>query len=162
MRILRISVIAGLAGVMLIAICGCAVRGSQETANQNGDEPVATVTYCQLLKDPKRFHNKVVRVNAVFDRGFERSSLSDEAECSKGKPAHASQSDTWVSYDKAFVMEGNSDEAKNNQDVSGFGKWFITAVGRFRRAKGPQRFGHLGCCKYDFALIRIESSEKIR
>ena len=162
MRIFRTSVIVGLAGVMLVAICGCAVRGSQDTVNQNGDEPVATVTYCQLLKDPKRFHNKVVRVNAIFERGFERSSLFDEAECSKGKPAHASQSDTWVSYDKTFVMEGDSEEAKNNQDVSGFGKWFITAVGRFRRGEDPQRFGHLGCCKYDFALIRIESSEKIR
>ena len=43
MRIFRTSVIASLAGVMLLVICGCAVRGSQETANQNGDEPVATV-----------------------------------------------------------------------------------------------------------------------
>src|SRR5688572_31317206 len=43
MRIFRTSVVAGIAGVMLVAICGCAVRGSQETANQNGDEPVATV-----------------------------------------------------------------------------------------------------------------------
>ena len=156
---MRTSVFAGVAGVMLFVICGCAVRGSQETANQNGDEPVATVTYCQLLKDPKRFHNKVVRINAVFERGFEKSSLSDHEGCSKGRPGYA-QSDTWVSYDKAFIMEGDSDEAKDNQNVSGFGKWWITAVGRFRRGEGPQRFGHLGCCKYDFALIKIESSEK--
>ena len=162
MRIIRYSVIAGLAGVMLIVMWGCAVRGSQETPNQNGDEPVATVTYCQLLKDPKRFHNKVVRVNAVFERGFEKSSLFDEADCSKGKPGHASQSDTWVSHDKAFIIDGDSDEAKSNRNVSGFGKWFITAVGRFRRAEGPRRFGHLGCCKYEFALIRIETSEKLR
>ena len=160
MRIIRTSVSASLAGVMLIVICGFAARGSQD-ANQNGDEPVATVTYCQLLKDPKRFHNKVVRVNAVFERGFEKSSLSDEGDCSKGKSGSA-QSDTWVSQDKAFVVDGDSEEAKNNQRVSGFGKWWITAVGRFRRGEGPQRFGHLGCCKYDFALIKIENSEKLR
>lgn len=162
MRIIRTLVFVSVAGVMLVMIYDCAVRGSQETANQNGDEPVATVTYCQLLKDPKRFHNKVVRVNAVFERGFERSSLSDEEDCSKGKPASASQSDTWVSHDKSFVIDGDSDEAKKNRNVSGFGKWFITAVGRFRRAEDPQRFGHLGCCKYEFALIRIETSEKLR
>src|ERR1041384_890226 len=156
MRIIRTSVFAGL---VMIVIYGCSVRGSQETANQNTDEPVATVTYCQLLKDPKRFHNKVVRVNAVFGRGFEKSSLSDEGDCSRGKSGSA-QSDTWVSQDKAFVVDGDSEEAKNNQKVSGFGKWWITAVGRFRRGEGPQRFGHLGCCKYEFALIKIEKSEK--
>lgn len=159
MRIIQTSVFVSLAGVMLAVICGCAVQGSQGTANQNGDEPVATVTYCQLLKDPKRFHNKVVRVNAVFERGFEKSSLFDEEGCSKGK--QAGQSDTWVSHDKSFVIDGDSEEAKNNNSVSGFGKWWITAVGRFRRGEGPQRFGHLACCKYDFALIRIEKSEKL-
>ena len=158
MRIIRASVFVSLAGVMLVVISGCAVQGSQGTVS---DDPVATVTYCELLKNPKRFHDKVVRVNAVFERGFEKSSLSDEDGCSKGKPGNA-QSDTWVSHDKSFVMDGDSEEAKNNRNVSGFGKWWITAVGRFRRAEGPQRFGHLGCCKYDFALIRIEKSEKLR
>lgn len=104
----------------------------------------------------------MVRVNAVLEQGFEKASLFDEEGCSKGKPSHAAQSDTWVSYDKTFVMDGDSDEAKRNKNVSGFGKWLITAVGRFRRGEGPQRFGHLGCCKYEFALIRIESSEKLR
>ena len=161
MRVIQTSVFVSLAGMMLVAICGCAVHGSQETANQNGNEPVATVTYCQLLKDPKRFHDKVVRINAVFEQGFEKSSLSDDENCSRGKPGY-SQSDTWVSLDKSFVNDGDSEEAKNNKKVSGFGKWWITAVGRFRRGEGPQRFGHLGCCKYDFALIRIENSEKLR
>ena len=161
MRIIRASVFASVAAVMLVAICGCAVQGSQGTANQSGDEPVATVTYCQLLKDPKRFHNKVVRINAVFEQGFEKSSLSDDEGCSKGRPGYA-QSDTWVSLDKSFVTDGESDEAKNNRNVSGFGRWFITAVGRFRRAEDPHRFGHLACCKYSFALMKIEKSEKLQ
>lgn len=156
MRMTRALIFVSVAGVMLVAIYGCAVRGSQEKA---ADDPVATVTYCQLLKDPKRFHDKVVRVNAVLERGFEKSSLSDDEGCSKARPGYA-QSDTWVSYDKTFAMDGDSEEAKNNRNVSGFGKWWITAIGRFRRAEGPQRFGHLGCCKYDFALIKIENSEK--
>jgi len=159
MRIIRASVFAAVAGVMLVAIYGCAVRGSQGTAV---DDPVATVTYCELMKDPKRYHDKVVRVNALFGREFEQSSLFAEEDCSKGKPGSASQSDTWVSYYKTFVFEGDSEEAKNNRAVSGFGTWSITAVGKFRRAEGDQRFGHLACCKYDFALIRIESSEKLR
>ena len=55
MRIVRASVFVGLAGVMLVAMYGCAVQGSQGTV---GDDPVATVTYCELLKHPERFHTR--------------------------------------------------------------------------------------------------------
>ena len=156
---IRASVFVSVAGMMLVGIYGCAVQGSQGTA---ADDPVATVTYCELMKNPKRYHDKVVRVNALFSRNFEVSSLHDEEDCTKGKPDYTSQSSTWVGYDKTFAMEGDSDEAKKNQDVSGFGTWWITAVGRFRRAEGDQRFGHLACCKYSFALMKIEKSERLR
>lgn len=150
-----------LAGVALLAICGCAIKGSQGPAN-NTDGSVTTVTFCELMKHPERFHNKVVRVvDAVFEQEFEQMSLGDRGICNKNNPMDDAQFGTWVSYDKSFVMDGDSDEAKNNQKVSGFGRWLITAVGRFRRGEGPQRFGHLGCCRYDFALIRIEKSEKL-
>jgi hypothetical protein len=157
---MRIARTVSLAGVMLLVICGCTVKGSKVI--EVGDDPVATVTYCDLLKHSERFHNKVVRVTAVLEQGFEKSSLSDNEGCSKGKrTSGTAQSDTWVSFDESFVMDGDSDEAKTNRNVSGFGKWLITAVGRFRRAEGPQRFGHLGCCRYQFALIKIEKSEKL-
>ena len=159
MRMIRASIFVSVAGMMLVGIYGCAVQGSQGTA---ADDPVATVTYCELMTNPKRYHDKVVRVNALFSRNFEVSSLHDEEDCTKGKPDYTSQSSTWVGYDKTFAMEGDSDEAKKNQDVSGFGTWWITAVGRFRRAEGDQRFGHLACCKYSFALMKIEKSERLR
>ena len=159
MRMIRAAVFVSVAGMMLVGIYGCAVQGSQGTV---ADDPVATVTYCELMKNPKRYHDKVVRVNALFSRNFEVSSLHDEEDCTKAKQDYTSQSSTWVGYDKTFAMEGDSDEAKKNQDVSGFGTWWITAVGRFRRAEGDQRFGHLACCKYSFALMKIEKSERLR
>ena len=159
MRMIRASIFVSVAGMMLVAIYGCAVRGAQGTT---ADDQVPTVTYCELMKNPKRYHDKVVRVNALFTRDFEVSALHDEDDCTKGKPDDASLSSTWVGHDKAFVMEGDSDEAKTNQEVSGFGRWRIQAVGRFRRAEGDQRFGHLACCKYSFALMKIEKSEKLR
>ena len=159
MRMIRASIFVSVAGMMQVAIFGCAVQGSQSTG---ADDPVATVTYCELMKNPKRYHDKVVRVNALYGRDFEQSSLFSEEDCSKGKPDHASLSATWVSYYKTFIDDGDSEEAQNNRKVSGFGTWSITAVGKFRRAEGDQRFGHLLCCKYEFALIRIEKSEKLR
>ena len=160
MRMIRASVFVSIAGMMLVAIFGCAVQGSQGTTG--ADDQIPTVTYCELMKNPKRYHDKVVRVNALFTRDFEVSALHDEEDCTKGKPDYATLSSTWVGYDKTFVMEGDSDEAKKNQEISGFGTWWIRAVGRFRRAEGDQRFGHLMCCKYSFALMKIEKSEKLR
>ena len=66
-----------------------------------------------------------------------------------------------MNYDKSFVHNGDSEEAKQNKLISGFGQWSITAVGRFIRAKEPERFGHLGCCKFEFELIRIEKAERL-
>lgn len=51
MRIFRASVFVSVAGVMMVAIYGCTVHGSQGPA---ADDPVATVTYCELMKNPKR------------------------------------------------------------------------------------------------------------
>jgi hypothetical protein len=85
---------------MLIAIYGCAVRGSQGTT---ADDPVAAVTYCELMKDPKRYHDKVVRANALFARDFEVSSLCDPGALHEGETDYASLSSTWVGYDKTFV-----------------------------------------------------------
>lgn len=156
---IRASVFVSLAGMTLVAVFGCAVRGSQ---GPTADDQIPTVTYCELMKNPKRYHDKVVRVRALFTRRFEVSALHDEEDCTKGKPDNASLSSTWVGYDKSFLMEGDSDEAKNNQEISGFGRWWIQAVGRFRRAEGDQRFGHLMCCKYSFTLMKIEKSEKLQ
>ena len=79
---MRTVLLISLAGMALAAICGFGV-----TASQTGDDPVATVTYCELLKHPKRFHNKVVRVTAVFERDFEQSYLFDEeGGCRGGAP----------------------------------------------------------------------------
>src|SRR4029079_15063829 len=115
MRIIRASLFISVAGVMLTAIYGCAVHGSQGT---NTDEPVATVTYCELMKDPKRYDGKVIRVKAILGRNFEVSSLSSEEACSKGNPDYLTQTATWVSYYKTYVEDGDSEEAKNNRNVS--------------------------------------------
>src|SRR5687767_4490187 len=114
MRMIRASIFVSVVGMMLVAVYGCAVHGSQDTA---ADDPVATVTYCELMKNPKRYHDKVVRVNALFGRDFEQSSLFSEEDCSKGKTDYASLSATWVSYYKTFVIDGDSEEARNNRNV---------------------------------------------
>jgi hypothetical protein len=153
MRLVSTSIFFGFAGLTLSVFCTCVVTRSQaDSTSNNGDVP--TVTYCELTRTPDRFHERVVRINAIYENGFEKSYLYDP-ECRGG------QSEMWVSHDKSFVLKGDSEEAKKNRMISGFGRWSVTVVGKFVRAQAPERFGHLGCCRYQIELVRIEKSEKL-
>ena len=137
---------------VLTAMTICAVQSTDP-----GRIAVPKVTYCELIKHPDRYHNQVVQVEGVFQRDFEQSFLSDKTICEGSTP-----SQTWVGYDKSFVMDGDSEEAQTNSKIAtGFGKWSLTAIGRFRRAEGSERFGHLGCCRFQFTLMKIVNSEKL-
>ena len=149
MRMFLTTVFVGLTAV---AICACAARGAK-----GDDKAVPKITYCELIKHPEKYDDRVVEVTAIFENGFEKSYLYDTDGCKNG----LSKSETWVGFDKSFVMDGDSEEAKTNSKISGFGIWEITAIGRFKRAKGPQRFGHLGCCRYQFDFMKIVNSEKL-
>lgn len=133
---------------------GCAVTRSQTKADGGGTDVAATVSFCELVRNADRFHEKVVRVKVIYEKGFEKSYLYDP-EC------RSNTSQMWVNYHKSFVQDGDSEEARKNRMISGFGRWSVTVVGRFVRAKGPGRFGHLGCCRYEIGLVRIEESEKL-
>ena len=141
--------------MILIAVTtsACAAQGAK-----SDDNTIPKVTYCELVKHPEKYDDKVIEVTAIYGNGFEKSYLYDKDLCNNHDP---SRPQTWVAYDKSFVMEGDSEEAKTNSKISGFGVWEITAIGRFKRAKEPGRFGHLGCCLYQFNFIRIVRSEKL-
>jgi len=155
---MRLFLIAIFIGLTATAIFGFAIQEPKRTSNNTDDVMVPKVTYCELMKHPERFDYRVVQVSAVFERGFEKSYLYDDEGCNKG----LRRADTWVSHDQSFVIDGDSEEAKINNEISGFGVWSINAIGRFRRGKGPQQFGHLGCCRYEFALMKVVRSEKLR
>ena len=147
MRIFLATIVVG-----LIAVAICAGAGAKAD-----DQDVPKVTYCELLKHPKKFDDRVVEVTAIYGNGFEKSFLYDKDLCKKG----IEQPQTWVAYDKSFVMDGDSEEAKTNSAISGFGEWEVTAIGRFQRAKEPGRFGHMACCLYQFNFMKIVRSEKL-
>ena len=139
-----------------ICISSCTTIRSQTNSNRRVEDEVPTFTVCKLLENAERFDQKVVRVIGVYDNGFERSYLydSDCKTAERGGPV-------WVGRDQSFVVKGESEEAKKNRMISGFGRWQVTVVGRFVKAKAPQRFGHMGCCQYKFDFIRIEKSEQL-
>lgn len=154
MRQFLTSILLIFLGLALAMMSGCAVTRSQTNAGGRETDVPATVSYCKLVRNADQYHEKMVRVTGVYERGFEKSYLYDP-ECREVRPG------MWVSQHKSFVLDGDSEEARKNRNVSGFGRWSVTVVGRFVRAKEPARFGHMGCCRYEIGLVRIEKSEKL-
>jgi hypothetical protein len=150
--------LSSLAGASL-AICfsACTTIRSQTNSNSRVEDEVPTITACKLVENAERFDQKVVRVIGIYDNGFERSYLYD-LDCNIGDRG---RQPVWVGRDKSFVVKGETDEAKMNRTISGFGRWRVTVVGRFVRAKAPGRFGRMGCCQYEFDFMRIEKSEQL-
>ena len=145
--------------VASLAICfsACTTIRSQTNSNGRVEDEVPTITACKLVANAERFDQKVVRVIGIYDNGFERSYLYD-LDCNIGDRG---RQPVWVGRDQSFVVKGESEETKKNRMISGFGRWRVTVVGRFVRAKAPERFGHMGCCQYKFDFMRIEKSEKL-
>ena len=136
-----------------VGVCGQESKGPSSKI----DVAVPKLTYCQLIKHPEKYDDRVVEVTGIFERRFEVSYLYDEEGCQKD----LRKSETWVTHYESFVTDGISEEARINNEVSGFGTWSLTAIGRFQRAKGKQKFGHLGCCRYQFAFMKIVQSQKL-
>jgi hypothetical protein len=134
------------------------------SANQSVVElsKIPTVTYCDLIRQPVLYDRKVVRVRAVYYTAFEKMYLYDER-CEPDQPPAAPEkvpAEIWAETDKSFVHAGNSDEAKLNRELDGFGRKDATLIGIFsstpENPEAPNRFGHLNCCQYLFQILRVE------
>jgi hypothetical protein len=149
-------------------------RQTNAPANANMDElprdlsKIPTVTYCDLVSQPARYDRKIVRVRAVYYTTFEKMYLFDNR-CETGAPPEAPEkvpAETWAEWDKLFVSKGDSDEAKLNRGLNGFGRKDATLIGRFNSTSGeadaPNRFGHMNCCRFQFQILRVEKITDIQ
>jgi hypothetical protein len=139
------------------------INGSTETVPLDS-LTIPTVTYCELVENSADYNGKIVRVRAIYFTAFERTYLYDEG-CEIEQPPTAPEkvpAETWAEWDKSLVTKGDSDEAKMNLRLNGFGRKDVTVVGRFNstNAQGdrnaPNLFGHLNCCRFQFQIVRLE------
>jgi hypothetical protein len=141
---------------------------SKINSNVNSEPPdlskVETVSYCELIKNPTKYDHKIVRVRAIYFNEFERSYLYDET-CEIGKTPIAPEkvpAETWAEWDKSFVSKGDSAEAVLNRQLNGFGRKDVMIIGKFNSTNeqsekdGPNLFGHLGSCRFQFQIMRLE------
>jgi hypothetical protein len=126
---------------------------------------IETVSYCELIKNPSKYDHKIVRVRAIYFTAFENTLLYDQT-CEPGKPPTAPDkvpAETWAEWDKSFVSKGDSEEAKLNRQLNGFGRKDVTLIGKFNSTNEhndtnqPNLFGHLNCCQFQFQIMRLEA-----
>ncbi|HEX6728399.1 MAG TPA: hypothetical protein VF074_00235, partial [Pyrinomonadaceae bacterium] len=70
MRPFLTSILMIFAGLALAMTSGCDV-----TRSQTNPDVALEVKYCKLVDNPDRYHEKLVRVSGVYERGFEKSYL---------------------------------------------------------------------------------------
>jgi len=119
-------------------------------------EKAPTVAYCELIRNPNRFANQIVRTEALFFKNLENEVFYDLA-------CHDSR--VWVEFDPAYVYTDDTLK-KDFEKVACLGRQRcegrarITAIGRF---EGPNEtgYGHLGCCPFRFSIMRLEKVEPV-
>jgi hypothetical protein len=188
LRKLIIKIIAVIVGILLpLNFCTSCSRSSEITvignnqSNNANKKPMTTphsnietaptdlskaptVSYCELIKNSAKYNHKIVRVRAIYFTAFEKMYLYDEA-CEIEKPPTAPEkvpAETWAEWDKSFVSKGDSEEAKLNRQLNGFGRKDVTLIGKFNStneqddSNAPDLFGHLNCCRFQFQIMRLE------
>lgn len=113
-----------------------------------------TVAYCELIHNPSRFANQIIRTEAVFYKNLENEVFYDLA-CNGSR--------VWVEFDPAYVytneaLKKDFDKVACLRQQRCDGRARVTVVGRF---EGPNEsgYGHLGCCPYRFSIMRLEKVE---
>jgi len=134
--------------ILVLGSMSFPVNGQSASSTQSS--AIETVEFCELLKNPQIYHQKVVRIRAVFSRGGEEWSAIFCPKCSTDKTL------IWPEYEDSFESDTPSKVARR------FAKrWDVTLavilVGRFDTSGG----GHLGMYPYLFHVIRAERADLI-
>jgi hypothetical protein len=160
-----------LPAALLLIVAGLTCE-AQETKIAEG---IPTVAYCDLIREPAMYDQKVVRVKVTYIVGFEASVMYDLA---------CGRKDTWVEFDPASETSTNPKVLKRFRRMAnaqaertrGGGINYPTRrvevvwVGRFQGIKRTQTFGgqsrsfgfgHLNGFDYQFNVQRIEEVKAV-
>jgi hypothetical protein len=134
-----------------LVLAGCLSASAPPTIHTE----LPVLGYCDLIADPVRYNAQVVRVRATYLHGYEHSLFSGD-----GCDDHR----TWVDFSPSY--QTNTAKRVRETFASLDTATELVAVGVFTGVAPTRvifgrtvhdRFGHLGCCDYNFVLLAIES-----
>ncbi len=160
-----------LLGVVFLALSCLSVAGQEQKPPQE----IPTVAYCDLVREPALYDNKVVRVTANYFVAFEGSIMRDFA-CD-GK-------DTWVEFDAAIEKStprkiwkkfdrwtdaspvrnktGGIDHPSRQVNVTWVGLFQgVKRTQLFGKRTVPLGFGHMNGFSFQFIAQKVESVSKV-
>jgi hypothetical protein len=109
------------------------------------------VAYCDLVRNPERHKQKLVRVSAVYRYGYEWSELYC-LEC-------ATEGKTWVDFDESFSSSTKASIKKKLGDNGFKGRTvLVTMVGKFDAGGG---YGHMGAYRFRLLVSQVEKADVI-
>jgi hypothetical protein len=123
------------------------------------DEKLPLVTYCDLVANPTKYDEQIVRVRANHISGWEWTYLADE-NCSNDSSATANA--TWINIPAdATLCEGvtrvNNSSLPHNWRGESLERKVIV-VGKFYNSRG----GHLSLYPFHMEFICLEEAGKLR
>jgi hypothetical protein len=123
------------------------------------DEKLPLVAYCDLVANPTKYDEQVVRVSANHITGWEWTYLADE-NCPNDSSATANA--TWISIPvDATLCEGVTRVSSSSLPWNWRGESLerkVIVVGKFRNSRG----GHLSFYPFQMEFICLEKAGKLR
>lgn len=139
--------------ISLFLITSCSTTNlSAQSNNSSKTQTIPSISYCALLKNPKLYSGKTVRIKAVWQFGFETTSLQDR-QC-------IDQPKAWLEFadEKQLCPETKKNRTLPKQSDK---EADVTVTGRLY---GSGRYGHLGDYQFKFVVecmenIKVTSSD---
>lgn len=115
------------------------------------------ISFCDLVRQPNLYNQRVVRTEAIMIVGYEQSYLYDPACNSADTWSWAERGETYKSIPETEAL---LDSLLNQEDGQGARRARVTIVGRLDASPG-KRYGHLDQFRSQFLITHIERVEQL-
>lgn len=137
------AAIARIAG----ALFGVLAQPVAAVSAQDDLPQAQTVAYCDAVKNPRAFADKMIRVRALYQILFEQSAMNAPS-CPDPAPA------TWVEFEKSWEARTSPQLRQAIRGVVPGARTDVVFVGRLRTGGN---FGHLGMYAFKIEVYKVES-----
>jgi hypothetical protein len=131
---------------------------AQSTSNSTSSEKIPTVSFCDLVAHPELYHDKVVRVRAIYFANFESNMLYDPG-CNR------KENRVWFILDcdtdeSCKAMRAKLDKSLEGDPFSGV-RAELVMIGRLKLPTPSHRYGVQSGFRLGFAVTQIEEAIQI-
>ncbi len=128
----------------------CTIHPQSADAPKVTNEAIAsaqTTTFCEVLRFPEKFKNKMIRVRALYESDFEMSVITAPT-CDTPIPV------TWVSFDEHWESRTKRHVRHSLSNVRWRAKTDVVFIGLF---KADGRYGHMDIYPFSIEVYKVEA-----